>query len=187
METQIGSLIYARGPGFPMEGKLSEAVPRTRDRNALAVLGIKTVRQFLRFDLKEVLLLRGHGPATYRSLERARDVLQHEAGSEANGRPEPGPCWPGEPAETGQHTGGALRTSGLSLETPLADITLTPRDRKWLARLGIATVGDFLRLDLPRVPGVLRVRAAGLPLAPAGEEGPEKGPRLLRADCPSRP
>ena len=116
------------------------------------MLGIKTVHQFLRFDLKEVLVLRGHGWATYRSLEkRAQAAVDHKAEVEANARPEPGSCRSGEPAEIGPRMTGASGTPGLSLETPLADITLRlgtgSRSPCWGLRRSASSCG----LDLPRV------------------------------------
>jgi DNA-directed RNA polymerase alpha subunit len=117
------------------ETKISDLSLTAKERHALEVLGINTVDEFLRLNVRDVFSLRGYGQRTYSLLRKSQAKLHGEIGH--------APIPPGE----------------LTLQTSIAELPLSVRGLKALRLLDVHTVGEFLSLDL-RQP--LQVRNCGV-------------------------
>ena len=62
-------------PMLSMGSPIYEAPLSTKERNALALLGVSTVGDFLQIDLQQVFRLRGFGDTTYAKLNNSRAQL----------------------------------------------------------------------------------------------------------------
>jgi len=120
-----------------LETRISELVFTTKERHALDLLGISTVRELLCLDVRRVLSLRGYGARTYESLRRTQRRLRRIL-----------------PDCQVIGNGGAT-----SLQSDIEVLLLTARGRNVLRRLGVNTVGEFLALDLRERP---KVRGCGV-------------------------
>ena len=97
-----------------------------KERHALDVLGVKTVREFLELDLCRVLGLRGYGTGTYSRLRRSRERIRHLLYSRSD-----------------------TDTSECAfLQTSAEDLGLSKRAMTALCQLRVETVWDFLSLDI---------------------------------------
>ncbi len=107
---------------------------RFKERKALVKLGVRTIEDFLKADLSEVLELGGMGQGTYEALARKQAELE----------------------ETRRENG--------SFMPPLAElpvsrfVSLTLKEAKTLRSLKVHTLGEFLYFDTRHV---LRVRSVG--------------------------
>ncbi len=97
-----------------------------KERGALHVLGVSTVREFLDLDVRRVLKVRRYGAVTYARLNASQKVLRE--------KPLP---------DRGDDDAVAL-----FLRTSVAELGLSARGLGALAGLHIDTVADFLKLDL---------------------------------------
>lgn len=106
----------------------------TKERNALQLLGVVTVKDFLQVNLQGVFRLRGFGAITYAKLNRSRNRLREMLfpnsfeGDEAAGSPHD--------------------------YSDIATLRLTARGLTALRRLKVDTVRDFLLLDLNAIPPI---------------------------------
>ena len=112
-----------------------------KERRALHVLGVSTVREFLDLDVRRVLKVRSFGAVTYARLNASQKAL----------REKPLPDQGDDDA-----VGSFLRKS-------VAELELSVRGLTALAQLHIDTVADFLKFDLRSRPpikncGLLTVR-----------------------------
>lgn len=95
----------------------------TRERNALKTLAIVTVDAFCKYDFSQLFSVRGYGETTVTRLQEVQSRILA-----ANGL--------------------GMKDEQLSLATPLAHLCLSTKEFKALHQLGVATVGDFLNIDL---------------------------------------
>lgn len=109
------------------ESPITEVPLSTKERNAIRLLGVSTVNEFLQIDLQKVFELRGFGATTYAKLKKSRDTLRTL-------------LLPPAPEESG--------TADLRDYNNIATLALTTRGLKALRRLKVNTVRDFLFLDL---------------------------------------
>jgi len=108
----------------------------TKEHNALDILEIRTVKEFLELDLRLVLDLQGYGIGTYESLKRSRTALKKRVFGQTQSDEEP----------------------KTSLQSDVEELDLNTRGRTALKRLGVKTVAEFLQLDLANFG---RVRGCG--------------------------
>ena len=109
-----------------LDTTIDELAFKRRERTALAQMGITTIRDFISHDLRPILLLRGYSVKTYASLKSARDMI----------------CKTLLMADGEGHERDAV------LQTDVEELSLDRRVRTAMRRLGIATVGELLALDL---------------------------------------
>ncbi|NLX96451.1 MAG: hypothetical protein GXY83_09765 [Rhodopirellula sp.] len=114
-----------------MESAISEVAFSTKERNAVQLLGILTVKDFLQVDLEKVFDLRGYGATTYTKLKRNRDRLRAELFPDYRDTK--------EAAHSQYH------------DEKIAALGLTARGLKALRQVKVNTVREFLFLDLAAV------------------------------------
>ena len=115
---------YPKGQGaddsLPLE---AECPLRLKERNALHLLGVRTLEEFLQADLLQVPYLPQMGETTYRGL-RAKQLQLRECHHPSSDAPN-------------------------AADVPVWDVSdLGRRERVVLRRLGVKTIRDFLRLNL---------------------------------------
>ena len=111
---------------------ISEIYLSTKERNALELLGVSTVGDFMQLELEHVFDLRGFGAYTYAKLERSQFRLRGTLCPDDRGGN--GACHLGDAGDDD------IDTLGLSV-----------RGRKALRRLKVRTVRGFLSLDLASI------------------------------------
>jgi hypothetical protein len=119
----------ASAGGLSLESPVSRLPLTGKERGALHVLGVSTVREFLDLDVRRVLKVRRYGAVTYARLKASQEALRE--------KPLP---------DRGDDA------AGLFLRTSTAELKLSARGLGALARLHIDTVADFLKLDLRKRP-----------------------------------
>lgn len=114
-----------------MDSAISEVPLSTKERNAIQLLGILTINDFLQIDLQKVFGLQGFGATTYAKLKKNRDTLR---------------------AVLSPHNSDGNATAVLLHDgDDIATLGLTARGLKALRRLRVNSVRDFLFLDLEAV------------------------------------
>ena len=96
----------------------------TRERNALETLGITTVDAFCEYEFTQLLKKRGYGEMTVYRIQRLQNKLH----------------------AINQHS--LIRHIPVTLHTEVKNLKLTYKETQALLLLGIATVEDFLKVDL---------------------------------------
>jgi hypothetical protein len=133
----------ARSAGaLSLESPVSQLPLTGKERGALRALGVFTVREFFELDVPRVLTVRGYGVGTYERLDASQEALREK-------------LLPDQ---------GDADEIGLLLRKSVAELELSVRGLKALARLRIDTVADFLKVDLEKPPlirncGSVTVRA----------------------------
>ncbi len=121
----------ARSAGaLSLESPVSQLPLTGKERGALRALGVFTVREFFELNVRRVLTVRGYGAVTYARLNASQKALREKLLPDQ-----------GDDDEI-----------GLLLRKSVAELELSVRGLKALARLRIDTVADFLKVDLEKPP-----------------------------------
>lgn len=113
----------------------------TKEANALQLLNIKTVREFLLLDLSKVYSLKGFGDTTYNDLKNSREAIKEILSAGGNYIPAP------------------TVTESPALNAPITfDNLFRTRELNALKSLKVKTIADFLQCDLNRA---LELRSVG--------------------------
>jgi hypothetical protein len=147
---------------FSTGSAISEVSLSTKERNALQLLEVSTVDEFLQIDLRHVFGLRGFGATTYAKLKRSRDTVRamlFPEDSDGNGT-----C---QLRNNDEDIGALAPTSSCSasaifpeswIDEDIRGLGLTSRGLKALRRLKVKAVREFLLLDLT---GLSRLQNCG--------------------------